>query len=168
MAADERATSAVLHNVALLNEPGSRQINVSRFSKLVRPLVGLAAGLAPRFQVPIRRYLPLGAVYDDLALGRRLEQDALVVRAYTLRSFASLARAGPVRPIDRVRTPTMLLAGERDRLFPLTYIESICARLTCQKELAVVKDAGHMLFVEYVDQALPFVVDWFNRTLRRP
>jgi alpha-beta hydrolase superfamily lysophospholipase len=166
MAVDDRAASAALHNVALLDEPGSRQINVSRFSKLVRPLVGLAARLAPRYRVPIRRYLPLGVVYDDLALGRRLERDDLVVKAYTLRSFGSLARAGPVRPIEQIRTPTMLLAGEQDRLFPLRYIESIYARLTCPKELAVVKEAGHMLFVEYPEQSLPFVVEWFNRTLR--
>ena len=165
-AADPRVVSAVCHNLALLDEPDSRRVNVSRFSKLARRYVGLGARLGPRLTVPIRRYLPLGVVYDDLTLGRRLERDPLLARAYTLRSFASLASARPSRPVEQIQTPIMVLAGEHDRLFPLDYVESIYARLGGPKELAVVKEAGHMLFVEYVEQALPYVTGWFERTLR--
>jgi alpha-beta hydrolase superfamily lysophospholipase len=167
LAADERVMSAACHNAALLDEAGSKQVNVSRFSKLVRPYVGVAARYAPYLRVPIRRYLPLQTIYDDVNLGRVLEQDPMLVPAYTLRSYASLATARPARPIEQVTTPTLFLTGEGDRLFPPGYVRTIYDRLTCRKELALIPGAGHMLFVEYVDQSLPLVADWFKRTLQR-
>jgi alpha-beta hydrolase superfamily lysophospholipase len=166
LAADERAMSAVCHNAALLDEPGSRRVNVSRFSRLMRPLVGPASRLLPGLRLPIRRYLRIETVWEDLALGRKLEADPLVVKSYTLRSFASLASARPARPIEWVSTPTLFLAAEHDRLFPTSYVRSIFDRLRCRKAMVVVPDTTHMLFVEYLEQSLPPVVEWFERTLR--
>lgn len=166
IAEDRSAAAAICHNVALLNEPGSRQIRLSSFSRTVRPLVPFAAALAPWMRVPIRRYLPLENIYADLSLGRLERYDRLVVPSYTLRSFASLATCAPAQPIEQIQIPMLVLAGEMDRLFPLSLIRSIYERLTCPKELTVVAEAGHMLFVEHVESALPPIVDWLNRTLR--
>ena len=166
LADDDRATSAICHNAVLPYEPDSRRVNVSRFSRRVRPYVKYAARLLPGYRVPIRRYLPLDRIYDDLELGARLESDPLVTRSYTLRSFASLATARPARPIEQITTPTLFLSAEHDRLFPIDYVRSIYDRLTCTKEFTVIPETGHMLFVEYADQSLPAVADWFGRTLR--
>jgi pimeloyl-ACP methyl ester carboxylesterase len=163
----ERVASAVCHNAALLDEPESARVNVSNFSRRVRPFAPLAALLAAQRQVPIRRYLPLDRVYDDLELGQAIEGDPLVVPGYTLRSFASLSHARPPRPVELISTPTMFLASENDRLFPVDYVRSIFDRLTCEKKFALLPDTGHMLFVEYAEQSAPLVADWLERTLRR-
>jgi pimeloyl-ACP methyl ester carboxylesterase len=163
---DDSVTSAVCHNAALLNEPETRQIRVSDFSRTVRPLVPFAARLAPWARVPIRRYLPIENIYDDLAVGRLERFDRMVVDSYTLRSFASLATAAPARPVESIQTPTLFLAAEKDRLFPLEYFRSIYDRLTCPKELAIVPNTGHMLFAEHVEPCLPPLIDWLNRSLR--
>jgi alpha-beta hydrolase superfamily lysophospholipase len=166
LAADERAASAVCHNAALLNESAAKAIHVSALSRWLRPLAPTFGRLAPNLRYPIRRYLPIDAVYDDVALGEKLDADPLTVRAYTLRALGSLASAAPARPIEAIRTPTLLLGSEHDRLFPSDYVRSIFDRLTCEKSFVNLPDTGHMLLLEHVAATLPVVADWFDRTLR--
>ncbi|MCC7105121.1 MAG: alpha/beta fold hydrolase [Chloroflexi bacterium] len=165
LAIDDRAASAVCHNAAVLNESAAKAIHVSTLSRWLRPLAPVLGRLAPDVRSPIRRYLPIDAVYDDVALGEKLDADPLTVRAYTLRALGSHASAAPVRPIEVIQTPTLLLGSERDRLFPSDYLRSIFDRLTCEKEFVNLRGAGHMLLLEHVAATLPVVADWFDRTL---
>lgn len=167
IAADDRAASAVCHNAAILNERAARAIRTSRLSRTLRSHVPHMARVAPRARLAVRRYLKLETIFDDVELGRKLDEDPRSVRTYTLRALASLASARLARPVQEITTPTMFLAAENDRIFPMRYVRSVFDRLTCPKEFVIVPETGHMLFIEYVEQAWPPVADWFDRTLRQ-
>ena len=83
-------------------------------------------------------------------------------RAQTLASarFATTLRLG------RLRAPTLVMHGERDRLVPLAASRLLAARIP-DAELAVVPGAGHAYALEAPQESLDLLLDWLERRLSR-
>jgi len=82
------------------------------------------------------------------------------------------ARSSPINFIKTVRTPTLLLSGDRDAEVPITqsyeYWNAL-RRLGVPTRFVVYPDEGHFFF-KRADQldAMARVVDWFDTYLRAP
>jgi putative phosphoribosyl transferase len=96
---------------------------------------------------------------------------ALVAETLTRHRIAAIVSRGG-RPdlagaaLPRVRAPTLLIVGGRDREVIELNREAL-ARLTCEKELTIVPDAGH-LFEEpgALDEVVALAGAWFEPRLR--
>jgi pimeloyl-ACP methyl ester carboxylesterase len=84
------------------------------------------------------------------------------IGAQTLASarFSSLPRLG------RLRAPTLVMHGERDRLVPLAASRLLAARIP-DAELAVVPGAGHAYALEAPQESLDLLLGWRERRLPR-
>ena len=87
---------------------------------------------------------------------------AAAIGAQTLASarFSTLSR------LDRLRAPTLVMHGERDRLVPLAASKLLASRIP-DAELAVVPGAGHAYALEAPDESLELLLDWRERRLPR-
>jgi pimeloyl-ACP methyl ester carboxylesterase len=87
---------------------------------------------------------------------------AKAIGAQTLASarFSSGSRLG------RLRAPTLVMHGERDRLVPLAASKLLAARIP-DAELAVVPGAGHAYALEAPRESLELLLDWRERRLPR-
>ena len=75
--------------------------------------------------------------------------------------FDSLSRLG------RLRTPTLVMHGERDRLVPLAASRLLAARIP-DAELAVVPGTGHAFALEAPQETLELLLGWVERRLSDP
>jgi len=169
-AADPRIRAAVCHNLALLHEPGI--FTVSRYPELLRmayPLLAEIARRVPELKIPIWLYL-----HED-RLGRSslgdikdvYRQTPLAIDRVALKAMISLASTPPARPPEEVTTPILVVHAERDALFSREYIGSIYNRLGGPKELVIVPEAEHLVWMEQVDASIPPVVEWLQQTLKK-
>jgi alpha-beta hydrolase superfamily lysophospholipase len=168
VANDARLKSAVCHNVAVLSEPDC--LRVTRAPKALRtilPLSRLGARLLPELRLTIWLYLDLQAITDEPRILEAFVDDPLTMQALPLRSIVSQSQAPPTKPIEEIKTPTMVLHAEGDRIFPLDYCRAIYDRLTCRKRFELIPGTDHLVFAPpYLDLSLPPVADWFRETLR--
>jgi 3-oxoadipate enol-lactonase len=68
--------------------------------------------------------------------------------------------------LDRLRAPTLVMHGERDRLVPPAASELLASRIP-GAELAVVRGAGHAYALERPQESLDLLLDWRARRLSR-
>ena len=86
----------------------------------------------------------------------------------------TLAAASPLQKADRIRVPTLLVHGDRDRSAPLSESERLRDRLSelgTEVELLVIEDAGHVFNfrrIEPAEEAWQATVEWLDRHLRSP
>jgi pimeloyl-ACP methyl ester carboxylesterase len=85
------------------------------------------------------------------------------IAAQTLAS----ARFSATERLHRLRAPTLVMHGERDRLVPLAASKLLAARIP-DAELAVVPGAGHAYALEAPRESLELLLDWRTRRLPRP
>ena len=111
------------------------------------------------FSEAFRREQP-ECVRELLRSFRRHRSSAAAIGAQTLASaqFASTLRLG------RLRAPTLVMHGERDRLVPLSAARLLAARIP-DAELAVVPGAGHAYALEAPEESLELLLDWHRRRL---
>jgi len=76
------------------------------------------------------------------------------------------ARFNAVSRLPRLRAPTLVMHGERDRLVPLAASRLLAARIP-DAELAVVPGAGHAYALEAPRESLELLLDWRERRLPR-
>jgi pimeloyl-ACP methyl ester carboxylesterase len=88
---------------------------------------------------------------------------AKAIGAQTLAS----ARFSTAERLHRLRAPTLVMHGERDRLVPLAASKLLAARIP-DAELAVVPGAGHAYALEAPRESLELLLDWRARRLPRP
>ena len=68
--------------------------------------------------------------------------------------------------LGRVRSPTLVMHGERDELVPLKAGRLLAARIP-NAELAVVPGAGHAYALEAPQESLDLLLGWYERKLSR-
>jgi pimeloyl-ACP methyl ester carboxylesterase len=166
-AAGDPVASVICHNVADLGDPES--VRLTRYpgvSRILKPLVLSAARLFPEVRVPLSLYLDLDAEpVRFLGTAKAVASQApLFVPYIRLKGLASLASCPLPRPVEEIRTPVMILHGERDTIFPSIYVEGIYRRLTCRKRLQVHPGLPHYLIVDYLAEILPGVLQWLEET----
>jgi len=86
---------------------------------------------------------------------------AMGAQTYASATFSAVARLG------RLRTPTLVMHGERDRLVPLAASRLLAARIP-DAELVVVRGAGHAYALEAPGESLEALLDWRARRLSPP
>jgi alpha-beta hydrolase superfamily lysophospholipase len=155
---------------ALLSEGAHRQL--VRVKGLYRMLVPLAPGLArlfPRLRFRISAYLPMSSLasgQDGNRITSSLCHDPLLVRHYTLAAIHSQMTAAPARPLEEIRTPIMLISGERDRIFPAEYMAELFQRLTCpHKALELIPGAPHLILNQCEDESLARILPWLRKVV---
>jgi len=163
--ADPRLKAVVCHNIAVLSEPEAYSISRwPAFSAFFSKLVPLAM-LTPELRVPIFTYLDLSA--EPTRFGRDalafVKEDPLAVLAIATRAMASLASAPPLRPIEKITTPIMVIQAELDEMFTENYTRRIYDRLTCEREFLMVTGATHLVLTNNVDAVVPEVTAFLNR-----
>lgn len=166
-AAGDPVASAICHNLADLGDP--RSVRLTRWpslSRALKPWVLRAARVLPEWKVPLSLYLDLEAEPVKFlgSAANVAREDPLFVPYIRLRAMASLASEPLPCPVEEVRTPVMILHGERDTIFPLDYVEGIHARLTCRKSLQVHAGLPHYLVVDYLEEILPGILRWLRET----
>jgi pimeloyl-ACP methyl ester carboxylesterase len=117
--------------------------------------------------VPVDAFLSTKEVWEDKQYARAWLRDPLSTSAYRTSAWISLFMWPEDKPaLEELKTPTRILVGERDHVLPAGMTRAIFERLTCEKDLVVVPDAGHMLPIEYVGQSAPLVADWLKGHLK--
>ncbi len=113
--------------------------------------------------VPVDAFLSTREVWDDRRYARDWLRDPLSTSAYRTSSWISLFMTPDDKPaLESLKTPTRILVGARDKVLPAGMTRDIFERLTCEKDLVILPDAGHMLPVEYLSQSAPLVADWLK------
>lgn len=139
--------------------------------KIIVPPTRLIArlGLGPLLSwapVPVVAFLSTREVWEDKAHARAWLSDPYSTHAYRASAWISLFMSPKDKPaLEDLKTPTRILVGERDEVLPAWMIQAIFSRLTCEKDLMILPGAGHMLPVEYREQAAPLVADWLKSHL---
>jgi 3-oxoadipate enol-lactonase len=87
------------------------------------------------------------------------------VRTIAAQTLASARFASTMR-LDRIRAPTLVMHGERDRLVPLTASKLLVTQIP-DAELAVVPGTGHAFGLEAPQESLDLLLGWVERRLPR-
>jgi len=157
--------SAVCHNAAYLPRDAADCTRAPRLFSASMPLFIALARMLPSLRLPTTTYLDMHAVFRDEKNLRAYLEDPLSVKKYSMRSIASLATARPARPLSDISCPVMILTGSEDSVIPLEVARRVFEDLSSPKSLEVIEGALHMLLIEYIDETLPIVADWFRKTL---
>ena len=64
--------------------------------------------------------------------------------------------------LAQIATPTLVVVGDRDILTPVAFSEKIRARMP-RAELAVIKECGHITFIEKPEESTRLIVDFLRR-----
>ncbi len=155
----------VCHNVADLGDPESIRITRSPgLSRLMKPILIRLGRMFPELKVPMTSYINLQAE-PIRGLGNSrdlLFRGPLLVPFIRLKGMASLASEKLPCPVEEMSTPVLILHGEKDKIFPQTYIEHIYNRLNCKKSLKVYEGLHHYIVFDHVDTILPDVLTWME------
>jgi alpha-beta hydrolase superfamily lysophospholipase len=170
-AAEVPVQSIICQNFADLTAPET--IAMTRYQHLTKvfmPLINRLGILMPHTMIPINSYLDLSKVKVRYFgnLQKFLEEDPLVLKSISLRALRSLASTHMRRPIEEITLPVMILTGDKDSIFPLSYQETLFAKIKSKKRLQVYKDCDHGLLSENVDLVLPDIIQWLNETYLIP
>jgi alpha-beta hydrolase superfamily lysophospholipase len=139
--------------------------------KIIVPPTRLTArlGLGPLLTwapVPVAAFLSTKEVWEDTSHARAWLRDPYSTHAYRISAWISLFMTPKDKPaLEDLKIPTRILVGEYDHVLPAWMTQDIYNRLTCEKELVILPGAGHMLPVEYREQAAPLVAEWLKRHL---
>jgi pimeloyl-ACP methyl ester carboxylesterase len=87
------------------------------------------------------------------------------VRTIAAQTLASARFASTLR-LDRIRAPTLVMHGERDRLVPLAASKLLATQIP-DAELAVVPGTGHAFGLEAPQKSLDLLLGWVERRLPR-
>lgn len=130
--------------------------------------------LLPYLAVAFRTRRMVRAVLMDTIYDDRLVTDMVVERQYRIGRIAGTARVitSTVRYADEVAryadalanllTPTLIIWGEQDELFPVTVGKQLHASIR-DSELVVIKDSGHMPMWETPDETNRAILEFLGR-----
>jgi UDP-glucose 4-epimerase len=156
--------AVVCHNIAhprVFHEPAMR-FKVPALLRL--------AQVAPHAKVPAKRI----ANFEKLSFSpeildyARHEQDQIWCWAITARSAASLFSYKPPLDWSQVKTPVLVLEGERDEMVTPAFTEQVVQAGRPQNvDLRILPGLGHLLLHDHLDETLPLVTEWIEQTLQQ-
>ena len=169
-AADARLRSAVCHNLLAPDEPDNYRM--TRFPELYRymmRLLPLASLLPGELRVPVSMYLDLGSEPCRLIpdVRKAIKNDPMAVMSVSLSALASLSTTPLAVPVERIEVPIMVVHSQLDNIFPEDYVRRVFNRLTCRKKMVNLKDAPHLVLIDFADEIMPEIVSWLNQTMGR-
>ncbi len=165
-AAGHSPAAAVCHNLADLADPDSVCLTRwPRLSRFFKPLAPRLARYAPEMRIPLDLYLDL-SVEPLRGVGSVKEamlEDPFIAPFITARAMASLASEPLPVPVERIKTPVLVLHGAGDSIFPRDYVEGIYRRLTGNKALCLYEDLPHYLLMDHVARVIGDVAEWLDK-----
>jgi pimeloyl-ACP methyl ester carboxylesterase len=156
--------------LALLAPAGVDVPDAWEFRLLRMPLVG---ELATRFTsaAPVRHMLRRSFVHRDRMPGVELVVEAAQQLRSARRDVLQVERrvrwADTERDLDRVRCPTLILWGDRDRYFPVHLLDRFTRRLRTA-EAHTVPGCGHSLHDDCPGQVYPLLTRFLDRPAGAP
>lgn len=168
---DSRLHAVICMNAALLNEKAHNEIvKVKGFYKILKPFVPLFAKIIPILGLNVWIYLDpklLVKNQESLNLIDVIMNDPLITSKYTLKALATQMTAAPVKRIEEIETPIMLINGSNDVLFSTDFIEKIYNRLEKSKNKAfeVIPNSSHLIFNENIEECLSRIDNWINKVI---
>ncbi|TFG00950.1 MAG: alpha/beta hydrolase [Promethearchaeota archaeon] len=167
---DDRLFGAVCHNAAIFNEKAYQKIiEMNLKLKLLLPFIPVAAKIAPKAQFSVFLYLDFYRLCKTERFSKRIPlllDDEILADKYTTTAIRTQMKAPLAKPIEKIKTPVMIINGEKDVLFSKDYMEEIYNRLTCpNKKLEIIEDASHLIFQENISVCLEKIVPWLNNIL---
>jgi len=155
--------AAICHNLADLGAPAATVVTrIPRLGRWLAPLTRAAARLAPEAVVPLPLYLDLAAEPSRAAgdLKAALAADPLATPYVRLKTLAALSHTPLPVPIEAIATPTLVLQGGADTIFPAGYVEGLYDRLTCDKRLVLLPGRPHDLLRDYPGDVVDPIAAW--------
>ncbi len=68
-----------------------------------------------------------------------------------------------LQAIDAFRVPTLVITGERDVIIPISYVNEVFEKLSPnRKELAIIKNGGHMIMLEHHEKVISIIRKWID------
>lgn len=168
LANDPRISAGVCVNAAILNEKAHKKmLKIKGIFKLGRPFVPLFARLLPRFRMSVWIYLDPKELIKNEESNKVIETisiDKLLSDRYSLKSLCTQMRAPMAKPIEEIRTPTMILNGGHDVLFSVEYMKEILERLknSVNKKLVVIENGSHLILTENREECITKIIKWLN------
>lgn len=90
--------------------------------------------------------------------------DKLWHKKWSIQSWKSFIYYKPDQNKEiNLNIPILVITGENDGMMPLNYTKKIYKNLSSsKKELAIIKNAGHMIMVEHLDRSIPVINKWLK------
>lgn len=89
-----------------------------------------------------------------------LATDNTVIQA----DFMACDRFDVSRRLEEIAVPTLVLAGDQDKMTPLSLSQELARGIT-NSELAVIPGAGHMMLLEQPERAAELIAAWLERAV---
>lgn len=99
-------------------------------------------------------------VFDDRKKLKELFENPLFVKRYSLRALHSLFTYVPKNP--EPRAPFLIIVGERERVVPNVFARKVKEKFPHLCDIVELKDAGHMLLIEYPERTLKEIEKWLS------
>ncbi|MHA1805096.1 MAG: alpha/beta fold hydrolase [Promethearchaeota archaeon] len=163
---DIRITGAICHNAAIFNEKAYKKIIKPKgLLRILVHLIPFMARLFPTWRFSVFLYLDFSKLAHS-KFTERIEfllNDPLLTKKYTLTALRAQLKEPLAKPIEEITTPILIINGEHDFLFSLDYMKEIQERLSnAPGQLVVIKGASHLIFQEYIDEALKEIIPWIE------
>jgi pimeloyl-ACP methyl ester carboxylesterase len=166
---DRNVDTVVCHNFAVCYGELALEISVFKPPLWLLPFMVWLFKRMRLFVLPVSFYLPFNKLKlpDGQPAAPLLEADPMATLSYSLGAVASLADTKLPMPLERIRTPVMLVSSTKDEVFPVAYEQKLFDRLGCEKEFLLIPDKYHMMIIFDADK--PWLIDpiaaWFHRHL---
>ncbi len=164
-AIDDRVKTAVCQNFADLGDPSSTQLSrIPWLVKFTKPAFVPLAQLFPQFKIPISAYINLSKekVKYFGNVQKFLDIDPYTLKSVRLRTLKSLATTPVPCPIEKIKTPIMVIQPGLDNIFPVKYTKRLFRKLTCKKRLQIFTSYTHTLLFDNAIEVSPAVLNWLN------
>jgi pimeloyl-ACP methyl ester carboxylesterase len=153
-------TCAVSHWIYLPNEA------ITKKDARMRPLALLLDKVVPGLRLPTKQVANWDGVCEDPELRQKCFDDPMMAWKYSARALASGMRHDPKVPLTQLRTPHLVVIGEKDTMTPMPYTKKVYDQLVGDKEWRIIPGAGHMGgLVEHQDEMLEIVDEFLGRRL---
>lgn len=164
-ALDTRINSVICQCFADLTADETLQLaRHPRLFKYLKLLIAKAGDVLPDVQVPVTSYIDLESIpvkYFGNAK-KFMDGDPLSLKTISLRALQSLAHTPMAKKVEEITTPVFVFQGDKDSIFPVSYIEKIFNKLTCLKKIKIYPGKTHSMLHDDVDDVLPDIEGWLH------
>lgn len=167
-AMDDSLAGAVCHNLADLNGRENQVLSKLRVPYWLTPAAQILMRIYQGFAIPISLYLDLKKEFfdDGTSVDSYIHKDPLCVTWITFRALNSLLKTPLAQPVEEIKVPIMVVHADKDNIFPQAYVEDIYQRLKCRKKFLLLKDRGHLVMTNRLEQVIPAITAWLHDVTR--
>ncbi len=166
-----RVSASICHNILYggLFKP-TEMFRLTPLFKFAIKLLPLLVKIMPRFRLSVWNYLKATDLIDQsLEKSRNLVDiwlaDPLLSDKYSVAALHSQIKWHPDKPLEQFKTPTMLLLGSNDAIFPLPMEQRLFDRVGAPKELALLEGGSHLVIIERAEECVTRIDTWLHKVL---